>query len=49
MTNEQVFWDKMKEFYGDSVMKDLPKFEEFYKTSFQNISAVCPRILNLLH
>ncbi len=42
MTNEQVFWDKMKEFYGDSVMKDLPKFEEFYKTSFQNISAVCP-------
>lgn len=33
-TNEQVFWDKLVCVYGESVLKEKPVFESFYKTDF---------------
>lgn len=40
-TNEYVFWDFFKKIYGDNVIDDITKFEEFYKTDFQLVQNVC--------
>lgn len=40
-TNEEVFWDKFAETYGDQSLKDIPIFDEFYSNEFQQIKKVC--------
>ena len=40
-TNEQVFWAKFTEVYGQDVSEHLPLFEEFYKTEFSRAKSVC--------
>ena len=40
-TNEYIFWDFFKKIYGDNVIDDITKFEEFYKTDFQLVQNVC--------
>lgn len=40
-TNEQAFWGFFKTIYGDDVIKDHNKFEEFYKNEFQLVKNVC--------
>lgn len=39
--NEQAFWKKFAEIYGDKVMDEVPLFEEFYKVEFQNARNSC--------
>ena len=40
-TNEEAFWDLFKNIYGEDVINDQDKFEDFYKNEFQKIRAVC--------
>ncbi len=41
MTNEQVFWKKFCEIYGEDAAKDEPLFDEFYRTDFAKVQSVC--------
>lgn len=34
-TNEEVFWDRFKEIYGDDVLKNKDFFDDFYKNEFK--------------
>lgn len=40
-TNEQAFWDFFSGIYGKKTLDDMPYFEEFYRTDFQNVREVC--------
>ena len=40
--NERVFWKKMEEMYGESILEYVPVFERFYEQEFQEIQKVCP-------
>ena len=40
-TNEEVFWDLFKKIYGEDVINDQGKFEDFYKNEFQLVQKVC--------
>lgn len=40
-TNEEVFWDLFASVFGANVRDDEPHFEEFYRTDFQKVQAVC--------
>ena len=40
-TNEEVFWDSFSAILSDKVRNEEPALEEFYKTDFQKIKAVC--------
>ena len=40
-TNEEVFWDLFKKIYGEDVISDQGKFEDFYKKEFQLVQKVC--------
>lgn len=40
-TNEQVFWKVFEKIYGEKVYGDIPVFDEFYRTDFQNTAKVC--------
>ena len=39
--NETVFWKVFEQIYGEKVYDDIPAFDEFYRTDFQNTSKVC--------
>ncbi|WP_290092296.1 HAD family hydrolase [uncultured Dubosiella sp.] len=39
--NERVFWKKMEEMYGESILEYVPVFERFYEQEFQEIQKVC--------
>lgn len=41
VTNEQAFWNLFKSRFGEDSIKDIPKFEEFYRTEFQKVAQVC--------
>ena len=41
VTNEQLFWNKMTEIYGESILSDMPYFEDFYEKEFDKVSTVC--------
>lgn len=41
LTNEEVFWNKFTEIYGEKVKEDLPYFDEFYQTDFDNSKVSC--------
>lgn len=40
-TNEEVFWDKFKEIYGEEVIDDESLFADFYENEFQEVQKVC--------
>lgn len=40
-TNEQAFWEKFSEVFGEKALADKPLFDEFYKKEFQNAKAIC--------
>lgn len=40
-TNEQVFWDKFAETYGEEVRNHIPYFDEYYRTDFDKVQASC--------
>jgi len=40
-TNEDVFWNYFSSVYGDDSRKDIPQFEEFYKTKFNLVKDIC--------
>ena len=39
--NEVVFWKTFEKLYGNKVYDDIPVFDEFYRTDFQNTAKVC--------
>ena len=39
--NEAAFWKRFSEIYGEKVLGDLPVFENFYATDFQQAKAIC--------
>lgn len=39
--NEEVFWEKFVEIYGEKIKDDIVLFEEFYENEFDNAKAVC--------
>ncbi|MCH5163645.1 MAG: HAD family hydrolase [Clostridiales bacterium] len=39
--NEEVFWQKFAEIFGDKVYGDKDKFEEFYRNDFSLARSVC--------
>lgn len=40
-SNEAVFWQVFTSIFGQEAMKDLPLFEEFYETEFQEARRSC--------
>lgn len=40
-SNEQAFWEKFEEMFGEKALEDKPLFDEFYKKEFQNAKAFC--------
>lgn len=40
-TNEQVFWDRFVQIYGEKALSDKELFEEFYETDFANARQFC--------
>ena len=40
-TNEQVFWQVFRSIFGETVMRDMPVFEAFYRNEFQQVAEVC--------
>ena len=40
-TNEQAFWTRFAEVFGERVYDDKPLFDEFYENEFQNAKATC--------
>ena len=41
VTNETVFWDAFAAQMGEQVRNDMPLFDEYYRTDFQNVRNVC--------
>lgn len=51
-SNEQAFWEKFSEMFGEKALADKPLFDEFYKKEFQNAKAICgynPKAAIALH
>lgn len=40
-TNEKAFWDGFTTVYGESSLKDVPYFDEYYKTVFPTLKKLC--------
>lgn len=40
-TNEEAFWKKFAEIYGEQVRDDEPVFDAFYRNEFQQVKSVC--------
>ena len=40
-SNEEKFWQKFSEIYGEKAVTDKPIFDEFYAKEFQNAKSVC--------
>ena len=40
-TNEAVFWETFVAMFGQDALKDVPLYDEFYKTEFQECRHVC--------
>ena len=39
--NEEVFWDRFAEIFGEQVREDLPLFDAFYREDFDRVQASC--------
>lgn len=42
-TNEEAFWNCFAGIFGDRVYRDQPVFDEYYRSEFQEVAAVCGR------
>ena len=40
-TNEQAFWRDFAAVCGEHVLRDVPIFDEFYRSEFQQVAQVC--------
>lgn len=40
-TNEAVFWESFQQRFGPRVLADVPLFEEYYRTDFEQVRQVC--------
>lgn len=40
-SNEQAFWEKFSEMFGEKALADKPLFDEFYEKEFQSAKAIC--------
>lgn len=40
-TNEAAFWDRFAQLFGEGARKDIPLFEEFYGSEFQEAKKFC--------
>lgn len=40
-SNEQAFWEKFSEVFGEKALADKPLFDEFYKKEFQSAKSIC--------
>lgn len=40
-TNEEIFWNYFSSIYGKDSLNDIPVFQEFYETDFQEARNVC--------
>jgi len=40
-TNEEAFWKVFTGYYGEAAKKDIPLFDEFYRTDFAGAKAAC--------
>ncbi len=40
-TNEEAFWARFAQDFGERVYRDMPAFEEFYRTRFNEARSVC--------
>lgn len=40
-SNEQAFWNRFSEIYGQQVLEDMPIFDEFYRNEFQKARDIC--------
>jgi len=41
VTNEEAFWKKFAELYGEDKLADKPTFEDFYLVEFDEVKSVC--------
>ncbi|MGN0170845.1 MAG: HAD family hydrolase [Lachnospiraceae bacterium] len=40
-TNEEAFWERFGQFFGEKAREDYPVFEEFYRNEFQKSKSAC--------
>ena len=40
-TNEEAFWKRFAQIYGEECLKHKPVFDEFYRVEFQQVAADC--------
>ena len=40
-TNEEAFWKKFTELFGEKSLKDKPVFDEYYRVEFQQVASDC--------
>lgn len=40
-TNEQAFWQAFTSIYGEKALEDMPLFDEFYATAFEQARVFC--------
>lgn len=40
-SNEQAFWDRFSEIFGEKVLDDKPVLDEYYRNDFQQAAGVC--------
>ena len=40
-SNEEAFWERFAQIYGDKVKEDIPLFDEFYRKEFAGAKEVC--------
>lgn len=51
-SNEEVFWDKLAEIYGEHIHADRPHFDAFYNNEFKRARASCgfqPKSAAIVH
>lgn len=41
VTNDVVFWKAFRDIYGENVMSDIEKFDEFYQTDYDKVKDIC--------
>lgn len=39
--NEEVFWEKFVENYGEEALKDKPQFDDYYNNEFLGVKSIC--------
>lgn len=40
-TNEEAFWKKFVDIYGEKCLRDKPIFDEYYRNEFNNVQSSC--------